>query len=168
MSEELDLSDFDTVDEDVMTVKTKDGTETTWTWTFAGPGHPKTVEQSNRLAKERLRREKAQEQAVVNGKKWKAEDETPDEALDRNVKLVTDRLLGWSPINLNGTPFPYTVENANLILKDRRKGHILIQALEFLGDEVAFSGRSATTSEPSPSDHSSSTGTKKAAPAGTA
>lgn len=166
--DDFDLSELDTVDEDVMVVRRKDGSETGWKWTFAGPGHPKSIEQSNRLAKERLRKEKAQEQAVINGKKWKAEDETPEEALDRNVRIVTDRLLGWSPIKMNGEPFPFTIENANAILKDRRKSHLLIQALEFLGDDAAFSGRSATTSELSPSDPSSSTETKKGEPAETA
>jgi hypothetical protein len=166
--DDFDLSELDTVDEDVMDVRRKDGSETGWKWTFAGPGHSKSIEQSNRLAKERLRKEKAQEQAVINGKKWKAEDETPEEALDRNVRIVTDRLLGWSPIKMNGEPLPFSIDNANAILKDRRKSHLLIQALEFLGDDAAFSGRSAMTSEHSLSDPSSSTETKKGEPAGIA
>lgn len=163
MNNAFDLADLDTVDEDVMEVQLKDGTPTGWKWTFAGPGHPKSIEQSNRLARERLRRERTQEQAVINGKKWKPDEETPDEALDRNVRIVTDRLLGWSDITMDGKPFPFSAENATSILKDRRKAFLLLQALSFLGDDAAFSGRSAKNSEPSPGARSSSTGTKKGA-----
>lgn len=139
----FDLSDLDASDEAVMEVYAN-GKPTGWLWTFAGPGHPKSIEQGNRLAKERLRKEAAQEQAVINGKKWKADEETVDEALARNVRIVTDRLLGWSPIQMGGKDYPFTQENANALLMDRRKGQLLIQALEFLGDEKSFTPRSAS------------------------
>ncbi len=137
----FDLSAVDTADESVMEVVVN-GSPVDWRWTFAGPGHPKTIEQSNRLAKERLRKEKLQEQAVVNGKKWKAEEETVEQALERNVSLVVDRLLGWSPVKMNGQDYPFSTENARALLMDRRKGQLLIQALEFLGEEQSFTQRS--------------------------
>lgn len=165
---DFDLSQLDAIDEAVMEVRRPDGSDTGWRWTFAGPGHPKSIEQSNRIAKERLRREAAKEQAVTNGKKWKAEDETIDEALARNVRIVTDRLLGWSSIQMGGKDFPFSTENATTLLMDRRKGSLLIQALEFLGDESSFTQRSATTFGDTPSAPSNSTETKKAAPAATA
>jgi hypothetical protein len=140
-SASFDLSDLDSADEAVMEVLAN-GKPTGWTWTFAGPGHPKTIELSNRFARDRLRREKEQEQAQVNGKKWKAPDESPDEVLDRNVSLVAARLLGWSPIQMNGADYPFTQENAKALLMDRRKGQLLVQALEFLGDEMVFTKRS--------------------------
>lgn len=99
----FDLSDLDSADDAVMEVYAN-GKPTGWLWTFAGPGHPKTIEQSNRLAKERLRREREQEAAMVNGRKWKPAEETVDDALSRNVQLVVDRLLGWSPIQVGGEP----------------------------------------------------------------
>lgn len=137
----FDLSDLDAQDEAVMEVLAN-GKPTGWLWTFAGPGHPKTVELSNRFARDRLRREKEQEQAQVNGKKWKAPDESPDEVLARNVSLVAARLLGWSPIQMNGKDYPFTSENAKALLMDRRKGQLLVQALEFLGEEQSFTKRS--------------------------
>lgn len=137
----FDLSDLDSADEAVMEVFAN-GRPTGWKWTFAGPGHPKTIELSNRFARERLRREKEQEQAQVNGKKWKAPEETPEEVLDRNVSLVVGRLLDWSPIQMNGKDYPFTPENAKALLMDRRKSQLLVQALEFLGDETAFLKRS--------------------------
>jgi len=139
----FDLSSIDSADEAQMTVVVN-GKLTDWVWTFAGPGHPQTVEQSDRLSKERLHREHQQEQARVNGRKWKAPEETAEEVLDRNVRIVAERLLGWSPVVMNGEPYPFSRENAVALLKDRRKGALLIQALEFLGDEAAFSKRSET------------------------
>ncbi|WP_425087768.1 branched-chain amino acid ABC transporter [Stappia sp.] len=140
----FDLSELDASDEAVMEVYAN-GKPTGWLWTFAGPGHPKAIEQSNRLAKERLRKEREIEQAQVNGRKYKATEETVDEALERNVRMVTDRLIGWSAIQMGGKDFPFTIDNAKALLMDRRKGQLLIQALEFLGDERSFTPRSANS-----------------------
>jgi hypothetical protein len=137
----FDLSSMDAIDEAEMEVYAN-GQPTGWKWRFAGPGHPKTVEQGNRLARERLRREREQEAAQVNGRKWKPDSETVDEALDRNVRIVTDRLLGWTPVQMSGKDYPFTAENAKALLMDRRKSALLIQALEFLGDEKSFTPRS--------------------------
>jgi hypothetical protein len=138
----FDLSDIDAVDESKMTV-VANGRPTGWIWTFAGPGHVRAIEQANRVARERLAKERSQEQAQVNGKKWRPPEETPDEALARNVGFVVERLLGWSDVTMAGEPFPFTLENARKILSDRRKSTLLLQALEFLGDEHAFTKRSA-------------------------
>lgn len=138
----FDLSDLDASDTAVMEIYAN-GKPTNWLWEFAGPGHPKTIEQSNRIAKERLRKEREIEQAQVNGRKYKPAEETVDEALSRNVQLVVDRLLGWSPIKMDGKDYPFSPENAKALLLDRRKGQLLVQALEFLGDERSFTPRSA-------------------------
>lgn len=140
----FDLSDLDASDEATMEVYAN-GKPTGWLWTFAGPGHPKSIEQSNRMAKERLRKEREIEQAQINGRKYKATEETVDEALERNVSIVTDRLLGWSTIQMGGKDYPFTPESAKALLMDRRKGQLLIQALEFLGDERSFTPRSASS-----------------------
>jgi hypothetical protein len=139
----FDLSDLDAADESTMTVVVN-GAPIDWTWTFAGPGHPRSIEQSNRLSRERLAIERQQEQARVNGRKWRAPDETPDEVLTKNVNFVLERLLGWSPITMNGEPYPFSVENARKLLSDRRKSTLLIQSLEFLADEASFTKRSAS------------------------
>lgn len=144
VSPAFDLSDLDASDEATMEVYAN-GKLTGWLWTFAGPGHPKSIEQSNRMAKERLRKEREIEQAQINGRKYKAAEETVDEALERNVSIVTDRLLGWSPIQMGGKEYPFTPESAKALLMDRRKGQLLIQALEFLGDERSFTPRSASS-----------------------
>jgi hypothetical protein len=127
-----------------MTV-TKDGKLTTWVWTFAGPGHAKAVAQSNRLSRERLHEDAQKEQARVNGKKWKASDETPDEVRKRNVSFIAERLLRWTPIKLNGEDLPFSIENATKVLSDPRKVSLLIQALEFLNEDKSFIKRAATS-----------------------
>ncbi|MGN6538939.1 MAG: branched-chain amino acid ABC transporter [Mesorhizobium sp.] len=142
-ADSFDLSDLDTIDESKMTV-VANGKLTNWVWTFAGPGHQKSIDQSERLSRERLHRETQQEQARVNGRKWKAPDESVDEIRERNVRLVVERLLGWSPVTMGGQDYPFTADNAVKLLMDPRKPSLLVQALEFLGDEQAFAKRSVT------------------------
>jgi hypothetical protein len=149
----FDISSLDAVDESTLIIVVN-GRATNWAWVFAGPGHPKAVEQANRMARERLKLEREQEQARINGRKWKAPEETPEGAVERNVAMVVDRLIGWhvidaagnktgAPVLMAGEPFPFSEENARKVLSDRRRGSILLQALEFLGDEAAFTKRSA-------------------------
>lgn len=140
---DIDIADLDAADEAEMAVAVN-GTVTTWVWRFAGPGHPKSVEQSNRLGRQRLFEDRERDQARVNGRKYKAREETPDEVRGRNVAVVVDRLLGWSPARLNGETLTFSPEAATKLLADPRKVALLNQALEFLGDEKAFTKRSAT------------------------
>ncbi len=138
----FDLADLDTADTAEWNV-THDGKEIGWVWIFAGPGHQATIDLGNRLAKKNLAVRKAQEQAQVNGKKWKPDDEDPEQIRKENASLITSRLLGWTEINLGGKPFPYTPENALSILLDRKKSFLMAGALEFLADDKSFMTRSA-------------------------
>ena len=137
----MDLSELDSADESTMTVMAG-GKSTDWQWTFAGPGHPNAVAQSNRVSREALQRQRLFQQAQANTKKYKAPEQTPDELLEDNVAFVLERLLGWSPITMGGEDFPFTQENARKILMDRRKGALLQQAIEFLLDDNSFTPRS--------------------------
>lgn len=138
----FDIDQLDAIDEAEMTVMSN-GRPTTWKWRFAGPGHAKAIEVSNRIARDRLRKDAEQEQARVNGKKWKADDETPEALAKRNADYIIDRLLGWSPVKFAGEDYPFTVENARKLLLDPRKGALAVQALEFLADNKSFMKRSA-------------------------
>lgn len=142
MTDDFDISDLDSADTAEMPVMAK-GKETGWKLIFAGPGHPKAIEQADRLATERLRRERAQEQARVNGKKWTAPEESVNALRERNIGIVADRLIGWSPVKIGGEPYPFSPENARKLLSDPKKGALLAQALEFLSDDQAFTTRSA-------------------------
>lgn len=144
MTTTFDLSDLDAADEAQMEVMAG-GKPTGWMWTFAGPGHPKAAEQSARVSREQLARNRLKEQAQVNGKKWKAQEQTPDELLEDNADFVLERLLGWSDITLNGEPYPFSHDNARKILMDRKKPALLQQAVEFILDDISFTQRSAKT-----------------------
>lgn len=141
---ELDLASFDAADEAQMVVMLN-GKPTGWVWTFAGPGHPKTIEQSTRMSRARLRETKAKEEARVNGRKWHAPEETPDETRAGNVNWVVERLLGWSPVKLDGQLTEFSEDKARELLSDRRKEGLLVQSLEFLADDASFTRRSAKT-----------------------
>lgn len=140
---EFSASDFDALDEARMTVMMR-GKPTTWVWTFAGPGHPRTIEQTSRMARERLQEQRLKEQAQVNGKKWKAADESEDEVRARNIRWVVERLLGWSPVVIDGAELPFSQEAAEQLLKDPRKVALFSQAVEFLSADDSFTQRSAT------------------------
>jgi hypothetical protein len=139
---ELSLDELDAVDEAHMTVVVN-GKETTWVWTFAGPGHPQTVDQADRLSRERLHQDRLKEQAQVNGRKWKAPEESVDEVRGRNIAWVVERLIGWSPVKIGGEMVPFSAEAATKLLSDPRKGALLTQAMEFLAAETSFTKPSA-------------------------
>lgn len=136
------LDDLNSADTGEMTVIIN-GRPTDWKWYFAGPGHEKTVELNNRLARDRLHRERQIEQAQVNGKKYKSPEESVDEIRARNVENVVARLLGWSPIEIDRQPFEFSAEQARKLLLDPKKIGLLAQALDFLADEASFTQRSA-------------------------
>lgn len=139
---EFGAGELDAADESKMTVKVG-GKLTTWVWTFAGPGHPKAVDQANRIGRENLHLEREKTQARANGKKWIEPEETVDEARQRNVKFVVDRLLDWSPVRIDGEDLPFSPEAATKLLIDPRKVDIYLQALEFIGGERSFTKSSA-------------------------
>ena len=140
---EIDIADIDAADESDMTVVVN-GRLTTWVWTFAGPGHPKGIAQSNRLSRQRLHEDREKEQSRVNGKKWKADEETPDEMRKKNANYVVERLLRWSPIKLSGEVLTFSPDAAMKLLLDPRKVSLLVQALEFLNEDKSFIKRVAT------------------------
>lgn len=138
----FDLSDLDSAEESEMEVLAN-GRPTGWRWRVAGPAHPQSLAQSNRVSREQLSKRRMQEQQQLNGKKVKLPEQTPDELLEDNVKFVLERLLGWSDITMNGEPYPFSQDNARKLLMDRKKGALLQQAIEFILDDNSFMSRSA-------------------------
>ena len=139
---EFSMADLEAADIAEMTVEVN-GKPTSWVWTFAGPGHPQAIAQSNRLSRERLHEDRLKEQAITNGKKWKAPEETVDQVRERNVNQIVERLVGWSPVKIDGADYPFTPENAKALLIDPRRIGLFTQAMEFLSDLGSFTKRSA-------------------------
>lgn len=143
-NKDFDLSAIEALDDAKMEVIANGG-GTGWFWTFAGPGHERTIAQSNRLSRETLARDRLKEQAQTNNKKWKAPEVSPEERLADNVRYVLDRLLGWSDIKMKGEAYPYSEENARKILMDPKMATLRNQSIEFLNDDSSFTQRSATS-----------------------
>ena len=142
---EFDIDDIAAVDQAEMVIKRRDGTPTPWKWIIAGPGHPKSIALSERVTRENHARAKAQEQARVNGRKWKGDDETPEDALRRTAGIMADRVLGWVPesVTLGGEAFPFSRENVVKILMDPERGDTIVRQLDaFFDDERSFMKRS--------------------------
>ncbi len=140
---EFSLADLDYSDEATMTVRLG-GKSTTWVWTFAGPGHAQTVAMANRQARDRLDDDRRREEARANGRQWVEPEETVEHVQLRNVNMIVDRLLGWSPVKLDGENLQFSPDVARKLLLDPRKGQIFLQALKFLGDDRSFTTGSAT------------------------
>lgn len=133
------MDDFGSADTAEMTVVVN-GRPTDWTWTFAGPGHPKAEEQSNRISREALHQQRAQRQAQINGKKWREPEESVEDIRKRGVDYVIERLLGWSPVEINGQDYPFTEDNARALLS-QPASKLLAQANDFLFDDTSFTKR---------------------------
>lgn len=138
----LSFDAFEASDTGTMEVLDVHGNPTGWLWEFAGPGHPKTEALNNRLSRERLRKQAQIEQAQANGRKYKAETETPDDLRAKNIADLVERLVGWSDIEIGGKPYPFTVENATVFLSHPKRVGVLVQAMEFLASEKSFTPRS--------------------------
>lgn len=128
------------------------GDTATWAWKMATPSHPKGIAQKNRVSRETLKKSAEQEQARVNGRKYKAEVETPDQVDRHNVDFVIERLLGWDmklsngdDVTVGGEPYPFSEENARKLLLSPKMWKLRNQAVDFILDENSFIKRSAKT-----------------------
>lgn len=119
------------------------GEPTTWVWTFAGPGHANTIAWTEKVSRERLTEDRQKEAAITNGKKWKPEVETTDQARDRNISWIVSRLLSWSPVIISGQTVEFSEESARKILLDPNLP-ILTQAVEFLTADKSFTNSSGS------------------------
>ncbi|MBR1198825.1 branched-chain amino acid ABC transporter [Bradyrhizobium sp. AUGA SZCCT0158] len=143
-SADFDLASLDAQDEMTLDIiDPRSGKPTGWVWTFYGPGHTKTVELSDRISRRILSQAREKERARVNNKKWKGDDQTPDEVRGELIDVLVGRTKGFTPVKLNGELIEYSEAAARRILLDPRKGPVLNQISEFLRDDDSFLQRSA-------------------------
>ncbi len=137
------LDDFKLEDESDLNLRNKFGQPSGWIWTFAGPGHPATIAADERNAKRTLAIQEEQEKARVNGRKWKGNGDTIEDARDRNIDYIVSRVVRWTGApTVGGDLLVYSPENVKKILLDPALG-VYEQANNYLLDEKSFTPRSS-------------------------
>ncbi len=137
----FDISNLAAGEEADMEVLDLDGNGTGWLWTFAGPGHPTTIEADRKQTQRFLNREAEKERAQVNGRKWKGEAVDPDQRRSDSIAYVVSRMLRWSETTMGGQPYPFTHDNATAVLSDPSMPGLIEQANAFLLADRSFSKR---------------------------
>ena len=156
MTEPFDISEIESAETgELAIVHPSTGEPTTWVWTLAGPGHPKAIEAANVAAREQLRINRLRDQAQANRRKWIEPDRSPDEMRLDNAKSFAIRVLGWTPVRMNGEDYTYSQENVIKLLLNPAYGRIYTQLLEYFTSDESFTKRSATISPDSRSETSS-------------
>ena len=126
-------------------VKPGTNIRTGWVITLAGPGHPQSIAMMNEGERERLHRSAEMERAQVNGRKWKGEDQQPDEARKKTVSSVCKRIVGWTPVDFGEGTVEFSHENAVKLFMNPKFGAFFGQVVDFLTAERAFMPDSANS-----------------------
>lgn len=113
---------------------------TTWKITFVGPGHPVSVALNDDFARRSIRQRKEREEAMTNGRKWKAPEESPDKNRKINATAFAKRMLDWTPVVLNAgsPPVTFSPDRAVEILENPDFGWLYMQISRFLADDAGF------------------------------
>jgi hypothetical protein len=138
----FDISNLAVADEADMEVLDLDGNGTTWIWTFAGPGHPATIEADRQQSQRFLNREAEKERSQVNGRKWKGDQPKVDERRAESIAYIVSRLLRWSDMTMSGHAYPFTPANAAAVLGNPAMPTLIEQANAFLLADKSFMPRS--------------------------
>jgi hypothetical protein len=115
-----------------------------WTITLAGPSHPKAVAYRDDQARRDIHKAGLVEQARVNGRKYKAQDETPAEQRQKFIEGIVARIATWTPIAIGGKTYTFTDANAVELLSKPEMGGYLSQIVDYLVSETAFTPNSAS------------------------
>ena len=147
MSDVVDLSSVLPIDTAVLDIVVPGTSKRTgWSITFAGPNHPKTVAQNERLARHNLEREQRIEMARVNGRKWKGDNKSVDEARRENVEWIVSRIVDWTPIKIaqfSPDPVAFSEKVAIELLAQPYMVAFFAQMVDFLQAEASFTPASA-------------------------
>lgn len=140
----VDLSGFMPTDEATLEIITADGRPTGWKIQLAGPSHPKTIALNDASARKELHRQRQIEQAQINGKKYKAEEKSPDDVRRENVQSIVGRIIGWNPVKIGAETIEFSEKVAENLFIKPEMGWAYVQIVEAFGDEKRFTPRSGT------------------------
>jgi len=119
-----------------------------WFIEIADASHPQAVAWSNESARKSMKRQAAIEAQQLNGRKIKAEERDPEEQKRENIGWIVSRIVGWTPVKLafiSPEPIHYSQEAAYKVLLHPKMGFALIQLIDVIGDDKAFTKASATS-----------------------
>jgi hypothetical protein len=119
------------------------GAPTGWKWIIAGPSHPIVIEQGDEFARQAIRNRRDREAAQVNGRKWKPDDESPEENRKRNAKYFARRVLGWLPdqpvrLERDAPPVEFSLDNVARLLRQPKYGWLYRQVADYCSEDVGF------------------------------
>ncbi len=138
-SEVFDIASIATEDTAEMVINHPvTGSPTTWVWTIAGPGHPVSIAADRTASDESRREELLKEKARVNGRKWAGDFVDSAEQQRRNAVYFSKKVLGWTPVRINGADLLYSNANVIKILLDPHYQSIYRQLIDFMIDEKSF------------------------------
>lgn len=120
------------------------GVLTGWKIMLAGPSHPSALALRDRQTDRLLQRQKEQEVAQVNRRKYKGETVDADELRKQFADDTAALILGWSPVDFGAGPISFSREKAVEILLTPSLGWVASQIREYLDRESAFTTASAT------------------------
>lgn len=142
-NEVVDITGMLLSENTVVNIKNASGQDTGWKITLAGPSHPQVIEFADEQAKSGLQKQRLIEQAQVNGKKYHAEEKSPDQARRESIRWVTRRIIGWTPVKIGDKVWEYSQPNAEELFIKPELGAVLSQLTEAIGEDKRFMKPSA-------------------------
>lgn len=124
-------------------VKPGTSTPSGWVITMAGPSHPKTLAMRAKIQRERLRKEAVIEAAQVNGRKFKPDEKSVEEAEMETMRWVVSRIVTWTPVRIGGEVIEFSDEAAIALLRRPAMSAYLQQIVDYLNADRAFMPPSA-------------------------
>jgi hypothetical protein len=144
-TEATDITASILTEDTVLDILSPNGTPTGWKITLAGPSNPKASAFADVTARRNLHKAKLIEQAQVNGKKYQAEEKTPEEQRRDNVQFVISRILDWTPVKIGGEVYTFSDKTAETLLMKPEMINIYVQILEAINEERRFTKPSVTS-----------------------
>lgn len=140
----VDLTDFLPLDEAGIEMVAPGGRKTGWMVTLAGPAHPKRIAANDAAARKALQRSKEIDQAQINGRKYKVDEQSPEDVRRENVEGIVSRIVTWTPVRIGGETYEFSDKRAVELLMRPEMGWAVVQIAEAQADESRFTRSSAS------------------------
>lgn len=138
-----DLTGLVPTAEHVLEIIAPNGKPTGWRWTLAPASHPKAVAFAEDEARRALERERTIREAQFNSRRYEGEDRTPDQARRDNYRWVVARVLGWTPVKIDGAVRHFSDKATEDLLIRPELAFAAVQVTRALSEESRFLPSSA-------------------------